>query len=46
MKLISCEFNIDTVCVKLKYTGGSMIAIYTPAVEDAVAVIEYKSLDS
>ena len=35
--LLSCEFNIDTACVELKYTDGSMIAIYTPAVEDEVA---------
>ncbi len=35
--LLSCEFNIDTACVELKFTDGSMIAIYTPAVEDEVA---------
>ncbi len=35
--LLSCEFNIDTACVELKYSDGSMIAIYTPAVEDEVA---------
>ncbi len=26
-KLISCEFNMDTVCVELKFSDGSMIAI-------------------
>ncbi len=36
-QILSCEFNIDTACVKLKYSDGSMIAIYTPAVEDEVA---------
>ncbi len=35
--LLSCEFIIDTACVELKYSDGSMIAIYTPAVEDEVA---------
>ncbi len=35
--LLSCEFNIDTACVELKYSDGGMIAIYTPAVEDEVA---------
>ncbi len=35
--LLSCEFNIDTACVELKYSDGSMISIYTPAVEDEIA---------
>lgn len=26
-RLISCEFNIDTVCVELKFADGCMIAI-------------------
>ena len=26
-KLISCEFNIDTACVELKYSNGRMISI-------------------
>ena len=26
-RLISCEFNMDTVCVELKYDDGSMISI-------------------
>ena len=26
-KLISSEFNIDTACVELKYSDGSMISI-------------------
>ena len=25
--LISCEFNMDTACVELKYADGSMISI-------------------
>lgn len=35
--LISCEFNMDTDCVELKFTDGSMIAIDTIAVENEVA---------
>ena len=26
-KIISCEFNIDTACVEVKYIDGSMISI-------------------
>ena len=36
-KLISCEFNIDTASVELKYSDGSMVSIYCPRVEDQVA---------
>ena len=36
MHLISCEFNMDTACVELKFTDGSMIAIDTIAVENEV----------
>ena len=36
-RLISCEFNMDTACVKLKFLDGSMIAIDTIAVENEVA---------
>ena len=35
--LISCEFNMDTACVELKFTDGSMIAIDTIAVENEIA---------
>ncbi len=34
--LISCEFNIDTACVELKYSDGSMIAIDCDSVEGEV----------
>ena len=38
MKLrLSCEFNFDTVCVELKFSDGSVIAIDTIAVENEVA---------
>ena len=36
-RLISCEFNMDTACVELKYSDSSMIAIDTIAVENEVA---------
>lgn len=36
-KILTCEFNVDTVCVELKYSDGSMIAIDTIAVENEVA---------
>ena len=36
-RLISCEFNMDTACVELKFFNGSMIAIDTIAVENEVA---------
>ena len=34
-KLLSCEFNIDTACVELRYVDGSGINIYCPSVEDS-----------
>ena len=36
-RLLSCDFNMDTVCVELKFSDGSMIAIDTIAVENEVA---------
>ncbi len=35
--LLSCEFDIDTACVELRYSDGTVIAIYTPAVENEIA---------
>ena len=32
--LLSCEFNMDTGCVELRYSDGSMISINCTAVED------------
>lgn len=45
--LISCEFNMDTACVELKFTDGSMIAIDTIAVENEVAdnMYQWSELD-
>jgi len=36
-RLLSCEFNFDTVCVELKFSDGTMIAIDTFVVENEVA---------
>ena len=43
--LISCEFNIDTACVELKFADGSMIAIDTIAVENEDADNMYQRLE-
>ena len=42
MKILSCAFNIDTASVEVKYTDGTMISIYCPAVEDEVAENMYQ----
>ena len=36
-QLISCEFNMDTACVELKFSDDSMIAIDAIAVENQIA---------
>ncbi len=36
-KLLSCEFNMDTACVELKYEDGTLISIDCIAVENQVA---------
>lgn len=35
--LISCEFNIDTACVELKFADGSIIFIDCTAVENEIS---------
>lgn len=35
--IISCEFNMDTGCVELQLSGGTMISINCTAVENEVA---------
>ncbi len=35
-KLLKCEFNIDTDCVELRYSDGTVIAINTMAVENEI----------
>ncbi len=37
MKILSCEFNIDTACVELRLSDGMMISIDCTAVENRVA---------
>ncbi|MBR2867578.1 MAG: hypothetical protein IKB88_00760 [Clostridia bacterium] len=32
--MISCEFNVDTACVEVKLTDGSMVSIDCDAVEN------------
>ena len=36
-RLISCEFNMDTACVELRLTDGTLISIDCTAVENEVA---------
>ena len=36
-KLRSCEFNMDTACVELRYIDGTMISIDVVGVENEVA---------
>lgn len=36
-KWLSCEFNMDTACVELRFSDGSMISIDCIAVENEVA---------
>ena len=40
--LISCAYNMDTCCVELKFSDGSMIDIDTIAVENEVAKNMYQ----
>ena len=40
--LLSCKFNINTACVELKFSDGSMISIDCTAVEDEVAKNMYQ----
>jgi hypothetical protein len=37
MKILSCEFNIDTACVELRLSDSTMISIDCTAVENEVA---------
>ena len=42
-KVISCEFNIDTACVEVRFVDRSMIAIDCTLVEVEVARNMYES---
>lgn len=35
--LVSCEFNIHSGCVEIRYTDGTMISIDCTAVENEIA---------
>lgn len=37
MRILSCEFNMDTACVELRLSDGTMISIDTIAVENEAA---------
>lgn len=37
MKILSCAFNMDTACVELRLTDGTLISIDCTAVENEVA---------
>ena len=41
-RLISCDFNMDTNCVELVYSDGTMLAIDTSAVENEYAADMYQ----
>lgn len=40
--LISCEFNIDTACVELKFADSSIISIDCTAVENEISSNMYQ----
>ena len=42
-KVISCEFNIDTACVEVKYADGNMISVDCTLAEAEVARNMYES---
>ena len=41
--IISCEFNIETACVEVKLTDGSMVSIDCIAVENEYANNMYEA---
>ena len=41
-KILSCEFNLDTVCVELRLDDGTMLSIDCTAVENEVANSMYQ----
>lgn len=46
-RIVSCEYNMDTACVELKMTDGTMISIDCTAVENEVAdnMYQWSELD-
>ena len=45
-QIMSCEFNVDTACVEVKLTDGSMVLIDCDAVEDEYARNIYEVSES
>lgn len=45
--LLSCEFNLDTACVELCFSDGSIVSIDTIAVENEVVnnMYQHSELD-
>ena len=41
-KILTCEFNLDTVCVELHLDGGTLLSIDCTAVENEVANSMYQ----
>ena len=42
-KVLSCEFNIDTGCVEVRYADGSMLAINCTKAENEIARNMYEA---
>ena len=42
-KILSCEFNMDTGCVEVKYADGSTISINCTMVENEIARNMYEA---
>ena len=42
-RVLSCEFNMDTGCVEIKYADGSIIAINCTKVENEVSWNMYEA---
>ena len=45
MRFVSCKFNIDTACVELRLTDGTLISIDCTAVENEVADNMYQRFE-
>ena len=47
MKRISCQYNIDTACVEIKYDNGAVVSIDCVSIEDEYArnMLERSELD-
>ena len=45
-KILSCEFNLDTACVELRLSDGTLLSIDCTAVENEVANSMYQRSES